>query len=124
MRQKRVWRYYCDHCNKGGCGKAAMVRHEQHCIKNPVRDCRMCDAGDVGKHQMPELIQAYADGGLRALREVAEGCPACMLAAVVQYRITPGPGYGDDGEEFFDYKDECVSWWSSVNENRREWMGC
>jgi len=124
MRQKRVWRYYCDHCKKGGCGKAAMIKHELHCIKNPDRKCRMCDAGEVNQQPMAELTRAYVEDGLQGLRALAEGCPACMLSTIVQYRITPESGYDpDESEEFFDYKAESVSWWSDVNDNKREWAG-
>jgi len=124
MRQKKVWRYYCDHCKKGGCGKAAMIKHELHCIRNPVRECRMCEAGGNNPTPMPEMIALYRENGcrLQPLREAAVGCPACMLATVVQHRNSPAfDPY--ESEEFYDYKAECTAYWAIINEERREWSG-
>ena len=118
MRQKRVWRYYCDHCKKGGCGKAAMVRHEEHCIKNPTRSCRMCNHGDGGTHTLPDLLAALASGGISALREEAGGCPACMLAAVWRDNLDRA----DDPHDW-NYREEHQRFWSDANSARREWEG-
>jgi hypothetical protein len=121
MRQKKVWRYYCDHCNKGGCGKAAMIKHEASCAHNPNRKCRMCGHGELVQKPMPELIQALQDGGVPKLREVSDGCPACMLAAIIQ------EGEGADPEDRtwhqFDFKEEAKGFWALVNDERRSWMG-
>jgi len=84
MRQKKVWRYYCDHCNKGGCGNAAMAKHERHCIKNDNRECRMCASLNGGVNQPMDVLVAAARDGLDKLREIADGCPICMLAAIVR----------------------------------------
>ena len=35
MKTKRVLRYYCDFCGRGGCGKYAMEVHEKYCTMNP-----------------------------------------------------------------------------------------
>lgn len=115
MRQKKVWRYYCDHCNKGGCGKAAMIKHEGSCCHSPVRVCRMCWHGELCQQPMPDLLAALEEGGVEKLREVADGCPACMLAAVIQFPKDPGEGPWFD----FDFKKESVPFWEAVNDANR-----
>jgi hypothetical protein len=42
MKTKKVNRYYCDFCNRGGCSAAHMKKHERHCTANPERECRVC----------------------------------------------------------------------------------
>lgn len=119
MRQKQVWRYYCDHCNKGGCGKGAMLKHEKHCIRNPERACRMCEHGGTVTHPMPELIEALQNDGLKGLKDLTEACPACMLAAIVQERQGENGGHGEGYD--FDYKAACVEFWASVESNRGQY---
>lgn len=53
MRQKKIWRYYCEFCKKSGCGKPQMRTHETHCTMNPDRICRVC--GNVLKIEQPEM---------------------------------------------------------------------
>lgn len=55
MRSKKVTRYWCDHCNKGGLQPHAMALHELHCTLNPARACRVCNIINGG----------YADGAAR-----------------------------------------------------------
>jgi len=50
---------------------------------------------------------------LERLRSAANGCPACMLAAMVQSKTT----YWFDG--LFDYKKEKQMFWERNNEKRR-----
>ena len=122
MKKKRVWRYYCDHCGKGGCGGAAMAKHEQRCTMNPNRECGFhCDEDYIIDppvlDDLKEIIKAskvftaYAnpvndmvsvnledDEALRKeLLDAAGGCPACTLAAIRQTGINL---------ESFKYKDE------------------
>ena len=110
MRTKRVLRYYCDHCNKGGCGKAAMIRHEQRCVKNPSRTCGFCVEMGEAQKPMTELLKALEDGSLEQLREVSNNCPACILATIVQYRskysVPDDPVWID-----FNYKEEAEAYW-------------
>jgi hypothetical protein len=123
MRQKKVWRYYCDHCNKGGCVKAAMLKHERHCIRNPERTCRMCALGGGYQELMPVLKAALVEGGDNKLREVASGCPVCMLAAIVQtgpYDADPETGWYEGPN--FDYRTESRAYLDRVNELRSEEM--
>lgn len=86
MKQRKVWRYWCDFCNKGGCSKSAMARHEQHCTMNPQRTCGLCahDQDLVQKHI--EVLKAAYGVGLEELRRVSGGCPVCMLAAIRQWK--------------------------------------
>lgn len=124
MQQRKVWRYYCDHCRKGGCGKGAMAKHERHCVKNPNRKCRMCDAGETVQQPLVDLLDALRSGGIDRLREVADGCPACMLHAVVMHNQTEPeyePETGAGGGVYFDFKSELKQFWERVNESERQW---
>lgn len=95
MKTKKVNRYYCDFCKKSGCSAYYLKRHEQRCTNNPNRVCGVCELDDKAtgeKRQKPigRLISALAEndsaGGMKALREAAGDCPACMLAAIRQAR--------------------------------------
>lgn len=129
MKQRKVWRYYCDHCGKGRCTRSAGEMHERHCIRNPDRGCRMCKhaTGDEKcvPEPMPTLMEAFRTGGLAELRKVAEGCPACMLATIVQCRERDGGAYDFENEGNFDYKTEVASMWKEANAARagmeRQW---
>jgi hypothetical protein len=101
MKRKKVWRFYCEHCGKSGCSGGHIASHERHCTMNPDRRCGMCRF--VENYDGPEhisiLMAALRRDQLEAkeddngvpivipnhLSEVAEGCPACMLAAIRQY---------------------------------------
>ena len=109
MRTKRVNRYYCDYCKKSGCSKYHMERHEMFCTMNPNRECRMCALVDEPQPDLAELIALLPtasweqesedngllsydfhdalDGAMVKLKEAANGCPACMLAALRQTGI-------------------------------------
>jgi hypothetical protein len=90
MKQKRVLRYYCDHCKKSGCNKAAIRDHEAKCFHNPNRHCPICEAQwpldgliapmaalvDIDEKNEETLIQAISDA--------VDGCPACICAALLQ----------------------------------------
>lgn len=117
MRTKTVLRHYCDHCNRGMFKKAAMVKHESNCIRNPLRTCIVCDKHDLKTTPMPELLAAL-EQTLDALRTAAHGCPACMLAAIVQakgeVRKLENPETGDVWGGF-DYRAE-----TALFESRRD----
>lgn len=95
-----------------------MALHEGRCIKNPLRTCGFCKTAKLDQKPIGDLIHAIRDDGLTKLREVAQGCPACMLAGIVQYREAP------DGEDEwiptqdFDYRNEVTKFWEKQNE---EW---
>lgn len=139
MRKRTVWRYYCDFCKKAGLSKHFMQRHEDHCTLNPLRKCRMCVFANGGNGAaLPELLAllpnpvearisemngwepAYwafvdkANAALPILREAADNCPACIMAALRQKGI-PVPMI-----ESFDFKKECADIFSEVNSERME----
>lgn len=133
MTSRKVWRYYCDHCRKGGCNKAAMATHEKHCTANPERVCRMCSLIEGYHKPMAELIMAIdgslPDCGLQNLRDLASNCPVCIFAAIRQS--------GFNNREYepeaniapkyiqFDFKKEMeermVEVRAAREEERREW---
>lgn len=102
MRQKKVWRYYCDYCKKAGCHAGYLRTHEKHCTANPNRECGMClmieDAeqkplaeltavfdgfsGPCSGLVTPKLRAVWADhdARIKELETLTNGCPACMLA--------------------------------------------
>ena len=131
MKTKRVNRYYCDFCKKSGCSAYHMRRHEERCTMNPNRKCGMCDI--VGEEQKdltylmdilpaPEWIEGELvdlvletlrnESDIQAvipdLRDAANGCPACMMAALRQKGI-PVP-------MAMDYKKERDEFWGAYNE--------
>lgn len=128
MRKKKVWRYWCEHCGKGGCGGHAIGKHERACIRNPARTCGMCRVAEGEQKPMADLIASLVAGGLQELRQAAGGCPACMLAAIVQERLGRGiktlaqlsspEAYEEEAGRYgeFDYKKERDAFWRDANE--------
>ncbi len=108
-----------------------MNRHESACTLNPQRVCRMCKVNDEDATQrsVQELVAVLLvalpsarDGALDveleqpvpdALFDAANGCPACLLAAVRQS--------GRAVE--FDYAKAKKRMWSIVNDARAEEEG-
>lgn len=109
MRTKQVNRYYCDHCNKGSLTKSSMVQHEARCARNPGRICGFCKEAGVTQSPTEFLITGLQTGGLDRLRVVANGCPACILAAILQERALHPEGEVE-WIEGFDYKQEAAAW--------------
>ena len=106
MRQKKVWRYYCEYCKKSGCNKHAIVKHEISCIRNDARVCRMCKFMGLEQRPMSELVES-ASGGLKPLEDVADNCQVCILSAIVRARPIPGPDEEwDDRFDAFEFKKE------------------
>ncbi len=125
---KRVNRYYCEHCRKGGCSSASMRKHEAACTKNPTRVCNMCNAAKLQQKPIEVLLFAYlydvnhgkAIFGTESrvdlvevtptkTMEVAEGCPACVLAAIRQHN--------EDGiVAMFDFGKAKDAFWQDVND--------
>lgn len=121
MRQKMVWRYWCDHCRKGGCGKAAMAKHELHCSRNPNRVCRMCIREDMEQKPIGVLVDALVGRAtVDELRKVANGCPACMLAARIAL-LHSGEIGEDDGVPYVDFAAESARFWADVHQGEREY---
>ena len=107
MKIKRVNRYYCDFCNKGGCAAGHMKNHEKHCTMNPHRVCRVCHRWDGlgnGKSLMTILNQLQTDVNdfkgkswvniepvkqilLNKIQNLTQGCPVCVLSVLRQFNI-------------------------------------
>lgn len=127
MKKILKWRYYCEFCKKSGCAAGHMAKHERHCCRNPSRVCRMCiAAGDVEQQSMLTLRSALLNGGLAELTDVAQHCPACILAALIQDRMTNPITFDKDhapSREFieFDYKAASKSFWEDVNRQRENY---
>lgn len=128
MRTKKVNRYWCDFCSRAGLQAGAMAKHEKHCTMNPARSCRVCAIMHGSQSPSPERLREFvailppymdfeSDGwgnttqryidfcaavnaAVPALREAADSCPACMMAALRQAKI---PVPMADG---FDFKTE------------------
>lgn len=127
MRSKRVWRYYCDFCRKSGCNSGHIRNHEKRCVRNPSRECRMCEhaTGEegLGPHaSLDALVRGIERADVEGLREVAQGCPACMLAGVLEWkRRAELEGLGpEDLWIDFDFKKESELMWREKDEGERE----
>jgi len=142
MKRKPAWRYTCDHCGKNGYSASHMAQHEKACTKNPDRICRMCEANGEGQEKLSVMTEvlsvcrgldpnneqhgATIKGAVDDLRELAHGCPACMLAAIRQSAILYTIDCGITGclpanlyvisRDFFDYKAEKEGFWKEINE--------
>ena len=116
MLKKQVWRYYCEHCKKSGCSGYHIKKHEKSCTANPNRVCGMCGSN----LPVAEFVAALGDGkDLAKIRELADNCPACILAGIRQSKLQ----YFDMDEEgpcgfhvHFDFNIEKAEWWQRVGE--------
>ncbi len=130
MRTKTVKRHYCDHCGKGGFRVSSMLRHESGCTANPLRTCQFCAMMELVQKPIEELKVALVDAvdfgdeenydsvdkqAIVKLRELAQGCPACMLAAIRQSN--------QGGCHSFDFKKEAGDWISEFRSSRYEGAG-
>jgi hypothetical protein len=107
MKSRHVLRYMCDHCNRGYWNKKKCANHEVLCLRNPERVCGSCK--DLKVEQKP-LSFYSVDVGLwyhdvDALRNLANGCPLCMLAAKM---AVDSEMYSNDEDRWtdFDYRAE------------------
>lgn len=130
MKTKKVNRYYCDFCNKGGCAAGHMKKHELHCTMNPDRICQMCQvAGNYEPTKLVDLIAILKDEKLahiipnstgdydklpRALRDASNDCPACILAAIRQS--------GQTGIFDWDYRENVKKFWLDLHSSENEGM--
>ena len=121
-----------------------MVRHEEGCTANPNRICRL-HKWVIGEKNpvIPSITQLLAvievhrndvDHGLKELREAADDCPTCILAALRQSGLTNpvicaweneghSVTYRDKplvSSDEFDFKKELDAVWSQVNADIRE----
>src|SRR6185437_4748886 len=122
MNRKRVWRYYCEHCRKGGCSAASIGKHERGCTRNPHRECGMCKKARIEQRPTSELLAALEAGGVEQVLSLAGGCPACVMAAIHALRAKEplcDPSYHDGSDSNyipFDYTPAARAFWSSVDE--------
>lgn len=138
MKTRTITQYACDHCGKTRLRKSAMEKHEKHCVKNPDRDCRMCDQTGGHARTVASLVEEFQQQCNRRdwetgfcydmplhvvdkLRKAVESCPACMLAVIVQGNFTPV-----SASEFrnpWSYKDEREAFWHDINEEHARMVG-
>jgi hypothetical protein len=99
--------YYCEHCKRHRLTKHAIEKHEPRCIYNPLRS--ECGWHKDEKQSAPHdfALVFKDDPDIEALRKSMSGCPACMLAVIVQAR---GLGLPDEEVWEFDYKAEVERW--------------
>ena len=130
MREAMRKVYYCDHCQGRRMRRDAMERHEKHCTANPTRVCRVCDTLGFDAAPLEELralmpvvpedpapesygvLTSNAQSAFPALVAAADGCPACILAALRQTR-TAGFIAGDT----WSYKDAMAEAWKDHDQD-------
>jgi hypothetical protein len=120
MRKKKVWRYWCDFCGKGGCSASSMVKHEKHCTMNPNRICGFCKREELEQKPIAILIAAYDKDTLETtnnLREAADGCPACMLSAIRQWKGQNNRPVSEAWDRW-NYKQEVERFWNDYKAGR------
>ena len=136
MHKHKRWRYYCDFCSKSGGHAGWMLIHEAKCFRNPNRICTVCEALQECQTDIAELlatlkediegddVQLKSNSGPMViipakLRNAANECPACMLAAILQNAKTYDTP--EDIPEFdFDFKKE-MDWTSNeIRESENE----
>jgi hypothetical protein len=99
MKQKMIWRYYCEFCKKSSCSKSAMKKHERRCTSNPSRECGLCLMADGGSGYIKEclaVLKSHVGMGegvlpeeiVDSLDQAANNCPACTYAALKQSGLT------------------------------------
>ena len=129
MIRKRVWRYYCEHCKRGGCSGGHIRRHEESCTANPARICRFHETMGERQPDMAALIATVlahgddANGLMVDLRDATDNCPACILSALrqsgIQRKWTEREYEGQEAPRVeFDFRAEVANFWSEQNEHR------
>lgn len=122
MTKKQVWRYFCDHCKKGGLSAGHMKNHEKHCTANPERICRMHKYFEEPQVPMSDMLTALRvrpiEMAMNRLRHITNDCPMCILSAIRQSGI--GKWDGDPESQSpdtgFDFKKELTAHWETINE--------
>jgi hypothetical protein len=115
-----VNRYYCDFCKKSGCSGGHIRKHERGCTRNPNRECGICRKVEYEQQPTPALLAALEEGGVEAVKKLAQDCPACVMAAIHALRakeplvFTIEDGYENYIE--FDYKTAAASFWADHQE--------
>lgn len=127
MTKKQVWRYYCEFCKKGSLSGGHMGSHEKYCTANPNRICRMhplvTDRLQASMLEMrAALSTASPDHGMSKLRQLAEDCPMCILAAIRQSGIAKWDGDPENPppDLGFDFKKELAAAWETINDAKSD----
>lgn len=78
----------------------------------------MCEAAGTGGESIFILIGSLTTSGIDGLRECAEGCPSCMLAAIRQSKVfDPNSDHPLTKDiQAWSYKKEKETFWKCVNE--------
>jgi hypothetical protein len=96
-----------------------MEHHEERCTMNPNRKCGLCGIRDGGSGYLDECLDVLnpylelAETGedlprsvADKLREVSDGCPVCIYAALRQRGFMslqlPGFNYESESKSIFD----------------------
>lgn len=134
MTRKQVYRYKCDHCSKAGCNGGHIAKHERRCTANPQRVCGMCALVGETQHTMTELfvpiqtaIACYSrtwgigphepdEIDVSGLRVLTKNCPACMLAALRQFRSFAGFTI-IAAQPYYNMKEECEAWFKQYRQS-------
>ena len=126
MRREKRWRYYCEFCKKSGASGYHIQRHENACTMNPNRHCKMCEIAGLDQKPIEVLVDAIEDlkisqeadsfgmtisltgdekETIEQLRDIASGCPACMLAALRQSGIAEFVNwrFEDEKKDFWEW---------------------
>lgn len=93
--------YYCSWCRRHRLTKKSIEAHEPRCIYNPLRSkCGWCSKSPTYQAPAPaDFAPLFKDDpDVEWLRKEMGGCPACMLAVVVQARRL-----GLDTEDAWDF---------------------
>lgn len=116
MKQRKVWRYICEHCSKGYFKPKKCLDHEKKCVKNPDRTCGMCERYELGQRTADEILNSLNiaarlsgiewDYDVEGLRDMARGCPMCMLAVTMLLNKRFGFGLKHEDAYIFSYHEE------------------
>jgi len=122
MRQKKVWRFYCDHCKQSRGSRRGVEHHERHCVNNPNRQCRHCDMAGSRMEPIHERCEVMIEEGFAELRKFVDNCPMCLLnTALIVNRHSTYQDHIDIG--LFDFQAEMKAFWKGIEATRREDMG-
>ena len=129
--------YYCDFCKKRSLSAPHMHKHEKRCTNNPNRICGICGRQPDSLKQIVKELKGrfsikqdiYYPGNttvekvlwyedkpvtLEEIRNMADYCPACILAILRQTNMT-----WQLFDFNFDYLKEKREWWDEIDENNR-----
>lgn len=99
---------------------------------NADRVCGLCARAEITQVPAMDLaaVLIAANSGeekeaIDKVREMASGCPACVLSAIrLSRKQRPPDEEGDRGVWFdYNYKEEHAAFWKDIHESDREWKG-